>query len=530
MTASQEWHYSKNGQALGPVSSAQLKELASTGQLLPSDLIWKEGLAEWKVAGSVKGLFAEPPATVPPPLPQNLANENVPEIPSAASNVTNTVKSDLNDIVSTAKHAKDLAVAHTRRTQITQMTLPKAFLALGKDVFVSERFREEFSDLFERITATNDEIAKIKASSKERPQATDLKGKLQSGAAQLMAQGQTIKLGFQRDSLVRELGKKAFESHRESAGSPELVSPITSAIEEIEKLDAQTKPSSSAERIPFWQRVPLAMVLTIGCFPVGLYLVWYNPRITRRSKVIWIGGFAALFIGMMIFAQIRIRQAREDLVAANQLWGSGDKQAAVSKYRTLVKDHLHAIPENERSLIYGRVIDFDAESGNVASAEKLLQEAEDDHVVPSVSSEKARPLIANRNAEKKASEAAVNVPPQHVPPVQEVPVKQVVEKRVEVSDDFIKSQAEYLCKMCDLKSSDHTRMAVILKKWQQDFNLTKNDIYALSRTIVYESKYSIVNKPRIVDVLEHVRHVLSNGVYSDGNAEALIKAYWKNAE
>lgn len=72
-----EWHYSRNGKQLGPVTDAQLKALARSGELLPTDLVWQDGMAEWKPAKSIKGLF--PPASTsadatasrpaPPPLP-----------------------------------------------------------------------------------------------------------------------------------------------------------------------------------------------------------------------------------------------------------------------------------------------------------------------------------------------------------------------------------------------------------------------------------------------------------------------------
>lgn len=54
-----EWHYTLNGQpAAVPVSAAQLKQLAATGQLKPTDLVWQDGMLEWAPASSVKGLFS----------------------------------------------------------------------------------------------------------------------------------------------------------------------------------------------------------------------------------------------------------------------------------------------------------------------------------------------------------------------------------------------------------------------------------------------------------------------------------------
>lgn len=55
---SQEWYYSSDGKREGPVSAADLKKLADSGKLKEADLVWKEGMADWAPAKSVKGLFA----------------------------------------------------------------------------------------------------------------------------------------------------------------------------------------------------------------------------------------------------------------------------------------------------------------------------------------------------------------------------------------------------------------------------------------------------------------------------------------
>jgi hypothetical protein len=52
-----EWYYLKNGEKVGPISSTELKNLAVKQEIMPSDLIWKEGLEKWVAAKSVKRLF-----------------------------------------------------------------------------------------------------------------------------------------------------------------------------------------------------------------------------------------------------------------------------------------------------------------------------------------------------------------------------------------------------------------------------------------------------------------------------------------
>jgi phage shock protein PspC (stress-responsive transcriptional regulator) len=67
---SQQWFYAQNGQKFGPIDAAGIKQLAAAGQLQLTDLVWREGMAEWSAASRVKGLFPESVnTTTPPPLP-----------------------------------------------------------------------------------------------------------------------------------------------------------------------------------------------------------------------------------------------------------------------------------------------------------------------------------------------------------------------------------------------------------------------------------------------------------------------------
>lgn len=65
-----EWYFTQNDKRQGPVGLAQLKQLATAGGLHATDLVWKEGMAEWDYAATVQGLFpagtAVPEAPAPP--------------------------------------------------------------------------------------------------------------------------------------------------------------------------------------------------------------------------------------------------------------------------------------------------------------------------------------------------------------------------------------------------------------------------------------------------------------------------------
>ncbi len=68
---SSQWFYTKDGKSkIGPVCSADLQALASSGQLLPTHMVWKEGMGKWTTASKITGLFANPESTAkasPPP-------------------------------------------------------------------------------------------------------------------------------------------------------------------------------------------------------------------------------------------------------------------------------------------------------------------------------------------------------------------------------------------------------------------------------------------------------------------------------
>lgn len=67
------YYYARSNDKYGPFTAAGLRELAASGQLLPTDLVWEDGAEKWVAAGKVHGLFpnrslpAEP--ALPPPSP-----------------------------------------------------------------------------------------------------------------------------------------------------------------------------------------------------------------------------------------------------------------------------------------------------------------------------------------------------------------------------------------------------------------------------------------------------------------------------
>ena len=76
----QEWYYAAGGQKHGPISSAQLKELAASGRLQRTDPIWQEGMEKPVKAGTVRGIFLKPPPVpaVRNPSPTRIVQDKAP--------------------------------------------------------------------------------------------------------------------------------------------------------------------------------------------------------------------------------------------------------------------------------------------------------------------------------------------------------------------------------------------------------------------------------------------------------------------
>jgi hypothetical protein len=81
-----EWFYTRNGQqAPAPVSAAELKRLATAGEIQPTDMVWREGMTGWVMAGTIKDLF--PPSritTAPAPAPSEAPAARRAEKPAGA--------------------------------------------------------------------------------------------------------------------------------------------------------------------------------------------------------------------------------------------------------------------------------------------------------------------------------------------------------------------------------------------------------------------------------------------------------------
>jgi len=58
--AAEMWFYTTEGKQMDPVSIRELRRLVEDGLLKPTDMVWKDGMARWIRASTVKELFPDP--------------------------------------------------------------------------------------------------------------------------------------------------------------------------------------------------------------------------------------------------------------------------------------------------------------------------------------------------------------------------------------------------------------------------------------------------------------------------------------
>ena len=149
---------------------------------------------------------------------------------------------------------------------------------------------------------------------------------------------------------------------------------------------------------------PVALVLSlVFCFPFGLALIWTNKTWSPTRKWVWTGGWASFVVLMTAIAaaqQLAIQKALDD---ADRLWAGGQKAEAVTKYKTLIDGDVKAIEPDRRPTAFQRVVEFEADQGNMSVAKHYILEAEKHHVVLTFGTQAVRRLTAKGDELKDMS-------------------------------------------------------------------------------------------------------------------------------
>lgn len=232
------WYVEKEGRLLGPFTGPELKGLAATGRLEPGDLVRRDGRSKAVPAREVRGLFPEcdpGPAPGGPPLPPHSAEADGSPSPSRGRGRLRGLGEGLKGLTQASKAAARLAAAQARKTHLESVVLPASYGALGRDIYASGRFRDEFPELHGEIGEADSRVERLTSPRAQTPPA---KG-LADAAVGVKATAQAKALSLKKESLLRRLGELSHERHRESSGPEHLVRPIAEARSGVEALEGE---------------------------------------------------------------------------------------------------------------------------------------------------------------------------------------------------------------------------------------------------------------------------------------------------
>jgi hypothetical protein len=229
-----EWLYSRDGTDYGPVSSAELAELAKNGQLLPTDWLWKEGMAEWKPARSFQKLF--PPEASADEMPVFVVKNDKPK--AASANDKTRVRQATTSLKAHAQTAGRLATLTAEKTRIVTVSLPLAYAELGKHRYETHEDVQAFTATFEELNAIATAII-ANSAAVPGPQGTSLADKAKRVASQGIQIANSQKLALQQKALFAKLGKEVYAQQGGQAGPESLVKAIEPLVGRLATLERE---------------------------------------------------------------------------------------------------------------------------------------------------------------------------------------------------------------------------------------------------------------------------------------------------
>ena len=230
-----QWYYTEQGQRKGPISEEELKQLASSGQLKPADLVWKQGMASWGPASSVEGLVFPSVEDEPPPIPLEdgppaILSETAPRRVSSAA-VSTAAKKMAASLASSVRTAGRLLMKRMERATLAKTTIPRAYQALGRHIYSTGSYRSDFPEVYVRLDGLLAEIAVLEA----RPTAQAVVARFHAAKAML-----PVAILKSRASLAfRDLGTVAFEKYPELSGAENALRPLMEARNRLSGLEKE---------------------------------------------------------------------------------------------------------------------------------------------------------------------------------------------------------------------------------------------------------------------------------------------------
>lgn len=402
-----QWYYTRDGEKNGPIGDSDLRKLAADGLLKADDQIWKEGMADWRKAGAMKGLFQKSTPSTPPPLPPN------PTIPTETEPVPSSPKKRSGaSFGESAKLTGRLTAKQTELTKIQQVSLPGQYAVIGSQAFEGGTQRQEHDSLFAEIERLNSTIGELESSGENQPEATTFADKAMALGGKAVTTTKLKAAQLQRRQKLVQLGKSVSEGgYTPSACQPQKAE-IDVLLERAQKLQSEIADikgtlteygrEGAASGRSFLASTAVVGSLAISCAPIGLFLIWRHPTWSKDTKKKWAGVSIACLLMFAVVGKMQEAAMLKELAAANKLWDDGNNVDAIDKYRNLIGEP--SVPSSEMPRLYRRVVEFDCENDDVESAKALIERAYKSGIKLTLTNPMATQIYNELHQKQKAEE------------------------------------------------------------------------------------------------------------------------------
>ena len=407
------WYVIRGTKEIGPFQDAQLRQFAATGKLKPEDIVRREDVATGRKASDIKGLFPAPEPELsmdldtPPPIPD--LPQEVPVVVNQPTLMDRAKQSATN----MAEYAKK----QTKLKSLEFSEIPALLTKIGTTVFAERLHQDVFADLYAEIDGIDAQVAELRIPSPTSATDTVADRMKRTGTAAVNATKAEACLS-NRKKQIQRLGEQFEKAQLVDETSP--LQPMISKLRElylhrdqlkgeIAGIDFKTNIVDGSKQFAretlegaragtaWWQKPWFLITSMFFCFPVALGIIWTNQTWEKNRKLRWTAGFVCGFICMVIVGQRIERQTKEEIAKAHEQWKSGDREAAAIVYRR----YLGSRPKEERSLLYGRVIDLDLENGDEPAARELATTAIQADINPSVTTDEGKSLVESVRQSKQ---------------------------------------------------------------------------------------------------------------------------------
>jgi hypothetical protein len=317
--------------------------MASLGRLRPTDLVWKIGTPNWREARTVQGLFS-------------VHNPTTPARPASVPKQTGTG-----------------TVVLTRKPKVNAFLYSVRVMVDGNHVGDIRGDSWLLILLFPLSMLYVLFLAPRKTLSFDLPvgnHTIELAGAgLKRSSTMTVAANQTSRFVIYFSEWGTLGGGLKIEGDGLAAGTSMQPMPVASMQA---RAPTPSQPASVATSASSKRPVLIAAAATGVCF------------------FLCCGGMGFMFV----IGSAEVEKARTALSEADVLWQSGRKSEALTKYRTVLGSAIVDQQNGPRS--FGRVIESDIQAGDLASAERLIADAQGRGITPDVNSAKGKEMLARQ--------------------------------------------------------------------------------------------------------------------------------------